>query len=363
VKLPTGELEHWKEVPLRVTRTHFVSNRTELAGLLVEPAALDPNRPLIVQVQGSGTTGWIAGTDEWSHEPYLFAAHGIASFVYDKHGTGQSAGQPHMNFHRLAEDVVAASKEARRLARGRFGRLGLLGASQGGWVAPIAVAGAKPDFLVVNYAGVFSPLEEDSEEVYLGLKERGYGADILVKARRVIAATHAIRASNYRSGFDQLAEVKRLYGAEPWFTHIDGEFSGEYLRADEAELRGRAGTNSAEIPWEHDAMAVLRSFSLPTLWTRGGRDRESAPGLTEPRLALLQAEGKPIDVAVFPTADHGMLEFTQRPDGTRSYTRFSEGFYRLIVDWIRTRPSPPYGNATFQPAPTPAKAQAGSSRP
>jgi hypothetical protein len=350
VKLPTGELENWREVPLRVTRTHFVSNGTTLAGLLVEPAAADPLRPLVVQVQGSGTTGWINGSDEFSHEPYLFAAHGISSFVYDKHGTGQSAGAVHMNFHRLADDVVAASHEARRLARGRFGKLGLVGASQGGWVAPLAVAGARPDFLVVNYAGIFSPLEEDSEEVFLGLRERGYGEEVIAKARDVVAATHAIRASNYRSGFDELAQVKRQYGAEPWFAHVNGEFSGAYLRADEAELRSRAGMNPMQIPWQHDAMAVLRGMDVPTLWTRAGRDRQSAPGLTEPRLVTLQGEGKPIDVAIFPTADHAMLEFTEQSDGTRTYTRFSEGYYRLVIDWILRRISPPYGNATLQRA-------------
>jgi hypothetical protein len=274
----------------------------------------------------------------------------VATFIYDKHGTGESSGSFHMNFHRLAGDMVAAAGEARRLAAGRFGRLGLYGISQGGWVAPLAAVQLKPDFMVINTAGVFSPLEEDSGEVFNGLREKGHGDDVIAKAREVVAATHALRASDYRSGHEQLAEVKRKYGAEPWFKDIDGDVTTGMLRATDAELRSQAGQNSMQIPWAHDSVAVLRTFTPRTLWTRAGKDRESPVGLTEERLAMLQKEGKPIDVALFPQADHGLMEFTQAADGSRTYTRFAEGGYRLMIDWIHGRRSPPYGQAVLQGA-------------
>jgi pimeloyl-ACP methyl ester carboxylesterase len=349
IKRLDGVIEAGQHVPLRLTRTFFRSNGTMLAGLLIEPAEAQATRPLLIQVHGSNANGWINGRDEWSHEAYLVAAHGISTFVFDKHGTGESAGQFHMNFHRLAADVMAASDEVRRMAAGRFGRLGLFGSSQGGWVAPLAASKARADFMIIASGGVFSPIEEDSEEVFQELREKGYGEDVMAKARILLAATHAIRGSNYLTGFEQLADAKRRFGDEPWFRVIDGEFTGSYLRADEAELRARRGQNPMDIPWDHDAVAVLRTLSLPTLWIRSGRDRQSPPGLTEQRLARLQGEGKPIQVAVFPTADHAQMEFTEAADGRRSYTRFSEGYYPLIVDWVKGVLSPPYGNATLTP--------------
>lgn len=349
VKQSSGLIEHWKQVPLRITRTHFVSDGTTLSGMLVEPATASAKdkAPLIVQVHGSNNTGWITRGDEFSFEPYAFAAHGISVFAFDKRGTGESAGEFTMDFYRLAKDVAAASFEARRLAANRFSRFGLYGLSQAGWIIPLAAKDAKAEFMVINSSGVFSPVEEDSEEVFLDLRTKGYGADVLAKARHVTDATGEVRASNYSGGYEQLARAKQLYGKELWFGEIQGEFSGRILRTDEAELRKLAGYNPLGIPWRHDAVAVLQGLSLPTLWTRAEKDRASPMGLTEDRLRKLRKEGKPIELVIIPDADHGNMEFTEASDGKRSYTRFTDGYYRLLFDWIKGRRNPPYGKAKF----------------
>lgn len=347
VKQPSGSIEEWKQVPLRITRTHFKSDGTTLSGILIEPARANGKPPMLVQVHGSNNTGWINGGDEFSFEPYLFAAHGISVFAFDKRGTGESAGEFTMDFHRLAKDVVAASIEARRLASNRYSRFGLYGISQGGWVAPLAAKDAKADFMVINSSGVFSPIEEDSEEVFLGLRTKGFGEDVLAKARAVTDATGEVRATNYAAGYERLAQVKQLYGKEPWFAEIQGEFSGRILRTEESELRRLAGHNPLGIPWRHDSVAVLREYTPQTLWTRAGTDRASPMGLTEERLRKLRADGKPIELVIFPSADHANMEFVEAADGGRRNVRFSEGFYRLVFDWILGRRNPPYGNAVF----------------
>ena len=348
VKQPDGAIEDWKQVPLRIMRTHFVSDGTTLSGMLVEPLNTKNKPPLLVQVHGSNNTGWINGGDEWGHEVYLFAAHGISTFVFDKRGTGESAGEFTMDFRRLAKDVVTASAEARRLAAGRFSRFGLFGNSQGGWVAPLAAREAKADFMVIGSAGVFSPIEEDAEQVFDELRSKGYKADVLARARTVTDATGAVRASNYTSGYERLAEVKQLYGKEPWFGEIKGEFTGGILKTGEDELRKFAGHNSLNIDWRHDATAVLRGLSLPTLWIRAEKDRESPMGVTEERLATLQKEGKPIKLVIFPNTDHAMMEFIESPDGKRRNFRFTDGYYRLMIDWIKGLLTPPYGKARFE---------------
>jgi hypothetical protein len=47
----------------------------------------------------------------------------------------------------------------------------------------------------------------------------------------------------------------------------------------------------------------------------------------------------------FPNTDHGMYEFTQAADGTRTSTRVTDGYYRLLADWIKGETHPPYGAA------------------
>ena len=360
VKRPTGAVETWPQLPLRYTTTRFVSDGSSLAGLLIEPDNTGAKRPLVVLVHGAFNTGWIDGH---THYPYLLAAQGVSTFLFDKRGTGQSAGVYNQDFHALARDIVAGAAEARRLATGRFDRLGLYGLSQGGWVGPLAAQAVKPDFLVVGYGGVFTPLEEDSHEAFLELREKGYGPDVLAKAEEVVAATHAVMASHFESGYEELARVKRLYGGEPWFKQMQGEFTGDLLKTDEAELRktGRATLDNLGIDWTFDSRPLLRNITASILWIIAEQDREAPVDITLARLDDLRREGKPITVVTFPNTDHGIYNFSEAPDGTRTQTRVADGYFRLVPDWINGRLSPPYGDATFR-GPPPAVTAAGTPR-
>jgi hypothetical protein len=56
------------------------------------------------------------------------------------------------------------------------------------------------------------------------------------------------------------------------------------------------------------------------------RAATSAPSQeTQRRLGALAAEGRPIEGAVFPQADHGIFEFETGKYGERLHTRMAEG--------------------------------------
>ena len=74
-------------------------------------------------------------------------------------------------------------------------------------------------------------------------------------------------------------------------------------------------------------------MSAPQLWILAGEDREAPHEETLRRLTLLQHEGRPIVTAVFPATDHGIVEFEERY-GERVYTRYAEGYYPMMVEWI-----------------------------
>lgn len=329
------------------TDTVFRSGEIDLAGRLIEPVnASAGGRPLAVFVHGSESTPTVGN----SYYPLLLAAQGVSVFVYDKRGTGRSEGRYTQNFDLLARDVVAASAEARRLADGRYARFGLFGGSQGGWVAPLAANRAGAEFLVIGFGLVLSPLEEDAEQVYDELRRAGYGEDVLADARTVTQATGEIVASHFTSGFEALAAAKARFGGEQWFQSIQGEFTGDILRASETDLRrGIAGDfEDSDVLWRHDPVAVLREIAVPQLWVIAADDT-AAPGLvTQERLALLQAENFPITTALYPNTDHGMVEFERRADGSRRYTRFTPGYFRLIADFMLDIRSPPYGRADIR---------------
>lgn len=335
-----------RSVPFKLTPTRFASHGVELAGLLVEPPAPGAGTPLVVLVHGSETTRAIGAM----HYPYMLAAQGVAAFVYDKRGTGASQGRYTQDFDLLADDAAAAAAAARRLAAGRYRRFGFLGGSQGGWVAPAAALRSKADFVAVGFGLVLTPLEEDAEQVFDELRRRGYDDAVLAKARVVTDATGAVIASHFTSGFAELEQVKARFRNEPWFATIEGEFTGDILKMSEAELRGQGPgkLDNLQIIWRYDAEKVLRSLRAPQLWVLAGSDTVAPNLLTRERLARLRAEGKPIDEVVFPDTEHGMYEFRTLADGARERTRITEGYLRLLADWMKGDLRKPYGSGVFQ---------------
>jgi pimeloyl-ACP methyl ester carboxylesterase len=237
--------------------------------------------------------------------------------------------------------------EASRIAAGRFSRIGYFGGSQGGWVAPLAATRSNADFVAVGFGLIASPIEEDREQVLSEMREKGYGEPDLAQARQVAAATGRLVASRFTSGFNQLAEVKRLYGAKPWFNQIDGEFTGAVLREKEADLAriGPALFDNLELIWNYDSRPTLAKLKAPQLWILAEADREAPPATTLAALEQLRSKGSDLAIYSFPATDHGMVEFTEAADGTRTYSRITDGYFRLLADWIKGRPSGTYGRA------------------
>jgi len=347
VRATDGSWQPWAQVPLRQTPRRFESHGTELAGMLIEPEAAGARTPLVVMVHGSEKTPMLG-----SSYPYLLAAQGITVFAYDKRGTGQSQGYYTQNFELLADDAAAAGRHARDLVAGRFTRFGYAGFSQGGWVAPMAALRGGADFVAVGFGLVLTPQEEDQEQVLSELREAGFGEPVLASAREVTEATGALIGSGFQHGFEKLAQLRKRYGQEPWFAKIKGEFTGEILRSDEASLRriGKPLLDPLDVIWRHDGLAVLKQLPrTPILWVIAGADREAPPDVTRKRLLELHRTGQPIDLFLFPGTDHGMVEFTESADGQRRVTRVTEGYFRLLGDWIHTRLTPPYGRGVRLP--------------
>jgi hypothetical protein len=67
-------------------------------------------------------------------------------------------------------------------------------------------------------------------------------------------------------------------------------------------------------------------------------------------------EGKPITLALFPHAEHGMTEYEVAPDGERVSTRYASGYFAMMRDFARNgRLSDSYGSsAVVEPKTHPA---------
>lgn len=310
--------------------TDFTSRGTNLVGRLVLPPGNGPV-PIVVLLHGSEPDSARA-TNSLQR---MLPAAGIGAFVYDKRGTGASGDKYTQVFSLLADDAVAALAEARRMAGPRGTRFGFQGPSQGGWIAPLAATRTDVDFLIVSFGLAVSVADEDREAIAFQMGLKGYGADVIAKAQEIGAAATRIFESGMADGIDELDAVRARYRGEPWYKDVYGNYTHIILGMTAEEIRTKGQAYNFGTPVRYDPMPTLRGVTVPQLWALGGQDIDAPVGETARRVGGLIRDGKPITLAVFPKAEHGMTEFDAAPDGSRISTRYTAGYFQLLVDYAK----------------------------
>lgn len=140
-----------KLTDLQYSEVFFYNRDLLLAGMLFVPDGAGPF-PAAVIIHGSGTS---RRDNPW----YLtIASHlqknGIAVLLPDKRGSEKSKGDwTKASFQDLASDTLAAVQFLKSQEQFTCNAVGLLGMSQGGWIAPIAAAGDNRISFVISMSG------------------------------------------------------------------------------------------------------------------------------------------------------------------------------------------------------------------
>jgi len=115
----------------------FENHGTQLTGVVRRPAGDGPH-PAVAFVDGSGP----AERDSFDEEADVLAGAGFASLAWDKPGSGGDWRDQSLQ-DRAAEALAAVDCLAGQDGVDP-GRIALLGASQGGWVGPLAASMSRP---------------------------------------------------------------------------------------------------------------------------------------------------------------------------------------------------------------------------
>jgi len=318
-------------IPFDVTDTVFEGRGgVKLAGRLVMPKSNDPV-PIVVLIHGAERD---SARDSYALQRLLPAAN-IGAFVYDKRGTGGSDGKYTQDFDTLADDAIAAMREAKRIAGTRCARIGYQGGSQGGWVAPLAATHAPVDFVIVSFGLAVSVIDEDQEEVALEMRLEGHSQEEISKALEVASAAEAVFESGFTKGFERFDAIRAKYRNEPWYKDIHGNYTHFILPYTASEIREKGKDFIFGTPFRYDPMPTLRAVEAPQLWVLGEDDLEAPSAETSRRIKILIAEGKPITLALFPHAEHGMTEYELASNGERVSTRYAPGYFAMMRDFAR----------------------------
>ena len=136
---------------LSYTEVDFNNEDLQLAGMMFLPEAEEPY-PVVVIIHGSGTS---RRESKW----YLtitkhLVENGIAVLLPDKRGSERSEGEWRgASFEELAGDTLSAVDYVKNQDQFEYSVIGLVGMSQGGWIAPLVASKSESLAFVVSMSG------------------------------------------------------------------------------------------------------------------------------------------------------------------------------------------------------------------
>jgi uncharacterized protein len=240
---PTTQVLNHQEVAV-----HYTCEGAVQSGTLYLPSVAGP-LPAVIWVHGAGPAlrlsfgGFLANLVD----------AGVAVFSYDKRGVGESEGSccpgDNGHFNLLSADVAGAVAALASRSDLRTNEIGLIGASQAGWVGSKAAAmSGKVAFIALASA---TPLTERLTNLYERLA----------------------RGDEGQLSKDEIS--RRLASAGP---------SG------------------------FDPLPYLRQIAAPTFWMFGTADDRVPVPESIALLNQLKKEGKDVEFVTFPDAGHGLLD-------------------------------------------------------
>ena len=305
----------------------------KLAGTFTVPQGQGPF-PAVVLVHGSGSIdrdGKVFG-----HKPLLVLAdhlsrQGIAVLRYDKRGVGKSGGKlKEATTRDLAADAEAALRFLRSRPEVDGKRIGVIGHSEGGLVAPLLASRDPGIAFVVMLAG---PGVGGSR---LLVEQHA----LLARARGVPeAAIEKDRVLN-RALFSAMAEEPTLAAAREKAGLIlaEAERKGELPAGRGAAALERFGTDWFRELLAYEPAPVLQTVRQPILVLNGERDLQVPAGLSLPPIRTALAGNPRAVVRELPGLNH--LFQTAKTGSIEEYGEIEESFAPAALDtiagWIKT---------------------------
>jgi hypothetical protein len=295
-----------------------------LAGTLTIPPGKGPF-PAVLLISGSGPND----RDEtvFGHKPFLVLSDyltrkGIVVLRADKRGIGKSTGDlAHATTADFATDAEAGVQYLKTRAEADPRRIGLIGHSEGGTVAPMVAAGDPGVRFIVLMAGPGVP-----------------GDQIIVEQGRLIEEAAGATKEKAAQDADKQRELFALVEKEK-----DDAVLGKELRE---KLAGRVPDAQIDVaiqqltsPWmrytlTYDPATALRKVACPVLALNGEKDLQvsAAQNLPAIKKALEEGGNKQIEIDELPGLNH--LFQTAKTGSPTEYAQIEETISPVALDKV-----------------------------
>ena len=298
-----------RRVALRAVPVAFTSGGARLLGTLLLPSGSHRGPyPAIVFAHGSEDND----RHSFGPVPYVLAGNGFAALVFDKRGTGVSSGSwRDVGLEPLADDVAAAVKLLATRPEVERRRIGIVGFSEGGWVAPLAAARTPLVRFIATISGggltkgdaYVHKMRRLAEEA--GLTGRALDSAVAAAETTIAESRARVRDARAPNGFDRRVTYDP---ADDW-----RRFRGPVL--------AMAGADD-----------VLEPAARSTAWLER---------------TLRQAGNLDVTVKLFPRGHHSLLlGVTGTPSEfatMRGVSQLVPGYWEVLTGWLAraSRPRTP----------------------
>jgi len=268
-----------------------------------------------------------AGTREfgvYQHLANLLPPLGIAVFLYDRRGSGESSGDfETATFYELAADMQAAVDHLKLRSDIDPKHIGVWGMSQGGWIAPLtASTSAEVAFVVAVSAVGVSPAEQMNYSAEYELRERGFPEESIAQMLELRALANEV----YRGRADRskVQEKIDIFRKEAWFPFA-------YLDDDLPE-------DPTIEKWyqemDFNPLPIIRNIHVPVLLLYGEQD----PWVPIAKSIAVWKEYGPDDLSIhqIEDANHFMISIAHSgirgDDGPQV-----EEYSMFLTQWLKQR--------------------------
>jgi pimeloyl-ACP methyl ester carboxylesterase len=337
VQPPRRPQEPQPPFPYQEEEVTYQNGDVKLAGTLSLPPGAGPF-PAVVLISGSGAQN--RNEELLGHKPFLVLADhltraGIAVLRVDDRGVGGSTGSTSdATSSDFAEDVLAGVRFLKGHARIAQDRIGLLGHSEGGLIAPLAATRSADVAFIVLLAGPGVP-----------------GYDLLPAQVEAIDRASGMPEDKARKEGALTREALDLVRAEKdnaaLRTRLAKLFKDHPEALDPKEIEAGGGLDAftdkqvkaLSSPWfrffiDYDPRPTLRKVKAPVLAVNGELDRQVLADQNLPAIEQALREGKNPDVTVrrLPGLNH--LFQTAKTGSPQEYAQIEETMSPAVLDTV-----------------------------
>ena len=306
------------------TELTYRNGDIQLAAVLLMPLE-SGEYPAAVLLQGAGTSdrsnGWARLIAE------TLVTNGVAVLLTDKRGSGQSGGDwQTSSFEDLARDALAGIAALQEVDGIRKDRIGFVGLSQGGHVAPLAASMGDAQF-VIDLSGGALPMKDtlfhELEQTY-----RQHGLDdssiAFLQQMTTLSFAYIETGQGFDDYLDYREKVNKRFGNQLTRTWPDTPDDAYWTF-------WKSIYDFDPIPYWREVVDVRK---IPAFVGYGELDEaDNVPVRASVQRLESELEGSTLTVKVYPDTGHGLMDAALMKE--HQY-KLVDGLLHDLSAWIET---------------------------